>query len=118
MNKSKIDDQYFHHSAAEDDLKDKEEDTTENEKIKKEEEQNADNSKATHETPESVPKGNETDKVENKTKTSPKNVNGTSKGAVEKKPKIMLIKEPISSEVDYSGVPHLEGEPFLSSVAK
>lgn len=74
--------------------------------------------KPVKEEPETEAKVNETESAENKTETDQKKLNATVKEEIEKKPKVVLLKEPIASEVEHVAVPHLSGDQLQESIKK
>lgn len=70
------------------------------------------------EEPEAEAKLNETEKAaENKTESEDKKANDTVKEA-EKKPKVVTLKEPIESAVEYLTVSSLDGDSLKASIKK
>lgn len=75
--------------------------------------------KPVKEEPEMPKKVNETEKTLNKTETEDvKKANATAKEETEKKPKVVVLKEPINSSVTHLGVIHLTGDQLQESVSK
>lgn len=60
----------------------------------------------------------ETFNMVNKTETEHLKLNATTTEESEKKPKIVLFKEPISSKVEYVSVPYLSGDQLQESIKK